>query len=199
MAEGLLHDEPSTIGKSGGVQPSGDGREETRRNGKVVDGVGGPAEFVPEAGERLRVVEVAGYQRHPLAQPIENRAVDVDLRRDQRVVRAPVETVGIQVRPRDADDRTGQLIACLHRIERREQHLERQVAGDAEQHKRIGRLQFGAHVHPSKPLDVAPKPRHLSSTLSRGCGVDRTQRTADLSLRSVATEPIALQGECAVT
>jgi hypothetical protein len=105
------------------------------------------SQLLLEGIERRRVGIVAVDIAQQLAQPVEILGVEHSVLLDA-VVGTLTELIEVPARFRHANDRYGQVPGSHHRLERRKDLLERQIAGGAEHNEDIG----ACVGHPSFPL-----------------------------------------------
>ncbi len=137
VAERLLDDDARARGATGVRQLLDDRSEQHRRDGQIVRRMRDAGELAAQRRERRRIAVVAVDVAQPGAQPGEGVAVQPAVFLDA-VLRPRPQLVERPARLGHADDRHVQLPAPGHRLERRKDLLERQIAGGSEEHQRIG-------------------------------------------------------------
>jgi hypothetical protein len=151
VAEGLLHDDPRRRRqRTRSRQPCHDRAEQARRNLEVEHRHGGGADGGLDALEGRRLGEIARHVGEPAGESPEDLTVDRLAGRLDRLPRVLPQVLDGPVLGSDAHDRAIQQPPLLEPVERAQRHLAGEVAGDPEDHQRIGRrhgrvLAVGGH------------------------------------------------------
>ena len=137
LAEGLLDDDPGAVRAARSRQLLHDRSEERRRNREVVGRVLGAGELAPERLERRRILVVAVDVAEQPAQRGEGVGVEAAVLLDA-LSRPRLQLIEVPTRLGHADDRHVEVAALGHRLQRRKDLLEGQIAGRAEKDERVG-------------------------------------------------------------
>ena len=136
--EGFLHDDPRAVGTVRLAEQPDDGAEQRRRDRQVVEGMRRGAEFRPEPAERVGIVVRAGDEAELLLELPQHGPIDVALRLE--AVAGALAQAGKVAVPGDADDGHRPARVADEAGKGREDLLERQIAGRAEEDEGVGRI-----------------------------------------------------------
>ncbi len=143
VAERLLHHQPGVPVEALGGQRPGDLGEQRRRDRQVVRHEAAPGHRLAQPREGAGVGEVPGDDGQVRREPGEDLLVDVRALGGDRRPRVPPQGVVVPVGGRHPDDGHGELAGLGEPVQRGQQHLLGEVAGDAEEHQDVGPFHLG--------------------------------------------------------
>ena len=143
-----------------------DRREQARRDRQVVERPLGAAQRLAQPIERVRIFVVAVDVAKQTRELGEGGRVDTAAVRLEAVARARAKLIEVPARLGHADDGHVEATTLDQGLQRREDHLVRQVAGRAEEDQRVRRLS-GVHdsVLPASGLVLRPRHREPPSEI----------------------------------
>jgi hypothetical protein len=138
VAEWLFDHYERTVGETGAMQAADDRSEQRGRSLEVKDGPFAAAHDMSDLLVGLVVVELAVDVLETLFEAGDDLVLGLGDRRLDGFAGVVVEVHLLPLIARDPDDLAAQVAASLEAIEGLEGHLLRQVAGDSEDHQRVG-------------------------------------------------------------
>ena len=138
VAERFLGHDAAAPRATGAAKLFDHGREQTLRNGEIVQRPLCRTELTTQKIEGRRISVIAVDKAKQRRELVEGRAVDAAAVRLQAVLCTGPELIEAPPRLRDTDDRHVQMPALHHRLERREDLLVREVSRRAEEDQGIG-------------------------------------------------------------
>ena len=176
-AERLLDDDARALGAARAAEPVDHRRERARRDREVVERPPRGAERLADVAEELPAAVVAADEDEPLGEHGERRLVDAAAVRRDALARTLDEPRLVQRLAPDADHGHVERAALRHRVQRREDLLEREVAARAEHDERIGA--FGLHQEPAFFSTCPPNSKRIAE--STWCANSASPRDAKRS------------------
>src|SRR3954463_1287268 len=164
--EGLLDDDARILRAARALEVLDHWLEQRRWDRQIEQGARRLAEPLPQSRERTRVEIVAVHVFEQLRQTFERALVDAAVLGE--ALAHPLEKrLAGPPRPGDADHRPVQELALHHRLERGEDLLIGEVAGDPEQHQRVGAPVAVSSRHDAHLSRLQAAPNNAGRTMAR--------------------------------